>query len=220
MNNPMIIIICMVLAYLYGNILFAIPITKIFSGQDIRTIGNKNPGTSNTFKHVGPIPGTLVFFLDMSKGLIPVLLVRVFLLTDETMLSWIGLYMIGIAAILGHTRPIWNRFKKGGGGMGTAIGLFAFFVPIEYFFAMVIGIIITYTSMKDAQYKFGRWVVMWAALFVPFIVLGFNKLLYIKLVAHISFGGHHSGIVIGTFALLIVLIWLNINELLTWLKAS
>ena len=59
---------------------------------------------------------------------------------------------------------------------------------------------------------------MFASLLNPFIVLIFNQIVYVKLFAHISFGGHSAGVVFGAFILLIELILLNSNELIHWLK--
>lgn len=214
----MYLAVCMLGAYLYGNILFAIVVTKIATGKDIRKIGNTNPGTSNVFKNVGAVPGTIVFLLDFSKGLVPIIIARLLVFSGDTFSDWLFLYLIGMAAILGHTRPIWNRFKKGGGGMGSAIGVFAFFVPFEYIIAMIIGIFITYVFMKNAKYKMGRWVVMYAALVLPFIVLLTSRIDGFKLFAHIGFGGHSSGVVVGTFGMLLLLLVLNSYELVHWLK--
>ena len=57
MNQYLLLAICMVAAYLIGCILFAIIITKIFTKNDIRKIGNTNPGTSNVMRNVGPAAG-------------------------------------------------------------------------------------------------------------------------------------------------------------------
>jgi len=217
--NIYIILFCFLLfSYLFGGILFAIPITKIALGKDIRTIGNKNPGTSNTFKNVNPLAGTLTAILDMSKGIFPIIIAKQYFFQESIFRNWLFLCLIGMTVVLGHARPWWNRFRKGGGGMGTAVGIFSFFVPVEFALAIIIGTIITYTFMNDAEYKFGRWVMMFAAALIPFIIIITNYLFDIHIWAHVSIGGHNQGLVIGMFLLLIELLLLNLDELTRWLK--
>lgn len=218
MNDYVILVLSLIVAYFFGSIIFAIPITKIAIGKDIRKIGNTNPGTSNTFKNVGPIAGTLVAVLDMLKGVIPIVIVKALWFKGDTWQDWLFLYLIGFSAILGHTRPWWNKFKKGGGGMGTATGMMIYFTPVELAISMIISIVITYTAMKNANYKFGRWVMMFSLAFIPFIVLIFNMLMDVQLFGHISIGGHALGMVLGTFGLLVLLLILNSHELVHWLK--
>ena len=102
--------------------------------------------------------------------------------------------------------------------MGSAVGLYAFFMPVEFAFAMIIGVIVSYTLMKRAQFKFGRWTMMFASVANPFIVLIVNQILDIPLFWHISIGGHSNGVVIGAFLLLIELVLLNLYELRHWLR--
>jgi glycerol-3-phosphate acyltransferase PlsY len=123
-----------------------------------------------------------------------------------------------MAVILGHARPFWNRFKKGGGGMGTAVGVSAFFVPVEYALAIIFGFVVVYVFMKDAEFKFGRWTMMFSAVFLPFIVLLTSLTLNIPLIAHFSIGGHGNGVIVGAFSLLILMFILNSYELFHWLK--
>jgi acyl phosphate:glycerol-3-phosphate acyltransferase len=217
-NKYLLLALSSMVSYFVGTILFAYIVTRIATKQDIRDIGNTNPGTSNVTKNVGALAGVITGILDISKALILIIIARIFLFTGETFFDWISLYLVGMFVILGHCRPFWMGFKKGGGGMGSAVGVCAFFTPVEFGISMLIGIFIVYTFMKDANYKFGRWVMMFAAAFHPFIVLIFNKLVFVKLFSHISFGGHNIGIVVGGFLLLTELLILNSHELKDWLK--
>jgi len=209
----------LMIAYLYGNILFAIPITRIITGKNIRDIGNTNPGTSNVFKNVGTLPGILVFLLDSSKALVPLIVAKSILfegvIEDN---HWFYLTLIGMAAIQGHTRPFWTKFKKGGGGMGTAIGLFLFMVPIEYMMAFVIGIILTYTFMKNANYKVGRWVTLYAAVLTPLFAWLTSLWVNVPLCSHISIGGHPLQVILSPILVTLQLFLLNSTELFFWIR--
>ena len=218
MNQYLLLALCLIAGYLIGSILFAIIITKLFIGKDIRTIGNKNPGASNTIREAGPIAGILVSILDIAKAIVPIIIAKAFLFTLDTTLDWLALYLIGMAVVLGHCRPFWNKFKKGGGGMGAALGIGIFFIPIELAVSILLGMLVAFTVMKNAEFKFGRWTFAFAAVFTPFVVLLSNQLFNIKLFWHFSIGGHSVGVVIGAFLLLIELLILNSYELFHWLK--
>jgi len=218
MNQYLLLLICVVVSYLIGCILFAMIITKIATGKDIRKMGNTNPGASNVMRNVGPVAGVLTTILDIAKALVPIIIARIFFFKGDTFFDWISLYLIGMAAILGHCRPFWNGFKKGGGGMGSAVGVCAFFVPFEFAIALLIGVFIAFTFMKKAEFKFGRWSVAFAALVNPFVVLLLGKLVNIPLFWHFSIGGHNDGVIVGAFLLLVELFLLNSYELFHWLK--
>lgn len=218
MNQILLVVLWCTVSYLIGSILFAIPITKIAIGKDIRQIGNKNPGTSNTMRNVGKVAGILTAVLDITKGIVPIVLARSYFLKGEGFNDWFFLYLIGMAAILGHCRPFWNKLKKGGGGMGTAVGVSAFFVPVEFAIAIILGVLVTYLFMKEAEFKFGRWSMMFAAVMLPFLILIINSFVHISLFAHISLGGHSSGIIVGAFCLLIELFLLNSYDLFHWIN--
>ncbi|MEX1307369.1 MAG: glycerol-3-phosphate acyltransferase [Eubacteriales bacterium] len=218
MNPYFLLAICLIASYLIGSILFAVIITKIAIGKDIRKIGNTNPGSSNVMRSVGPVAGVLTALLDIAKALVPIIIARIYFFPLTAEFDWLALYLIGMAAILGHCRPFWMGFKKGGGGMGSAVGVTAFFVPVEFAVAILIGTFIAFTFMKNAEFKFGRWSMTFAAVLNPFVVWAASSALDIKLFWHFSIGGHGWGVIIGAFLLLVELFWLNSYELFHWLK--
>ena len=124
--------------YIVGSVNFAIPITKLVTGKDIRTMGNHNPGTSNVLRCVGPFWGVLVGFLDGCKGLVPVLLLRLLYFKADAGIDFFILYLAGFAAVLGHCKSVFMKFR-GGGGVGTMLGVSLFFVPVEFLLSMLIG---------------------------------------------------------------------------------
>ncbi len=75
MNSDTIQIISMlVIAYLLGSIPSGVWIGKLFFHIDIRRHGSGNIGTTNTYRVLGPIAGTIVMAMDISKGAIATLL--------------------------------------------------------------------------------------------------------------------------------------------------
>ena len=71
MNAGLTHIISLTVGYLCGLVLFAYIITKIVKREDIRNLGNNNPGAYNTFKSTGKVWGILTGLLDSLKAFIP-----------------------------------------------------------------------------------------------------------------------------------------------------
>lgn len=121
------------LAYLFGSIPFAVLLTHLFEGEDIRRLGTRNPGAANVFREVGQIAGMLVGILDMLKGAIPVL-TAAYLLD----LGALGGALAGIAAVTGHQLSVFLRFH-GGAGLATATGAIAALLPGPFLTIVALG---------------------------------------------------------------------------------
>ncbi len=127
MNNNVLLLIFAVCSYFFGNINWAIIISKL-KRTDIRKMGSGNPGTLNMSRNLGLKVGLLTFFLDILKGVIPTL--TVFLFTKNKMftntdfiVADFGVFLCGFFAVLGHIYPVFLKFK-GGKGIATTIGVF------------------------------------------------------------------------------------------------
>ncbi|OHD77866.1 MAG: hypothetical protein A3J97_07485 [Spirochaetes bacterium RIFOXYC1_FULL_54_7] len=196
------------LGYLSGAINYAIIITRLAIGKDIRTMGNLNPGTSNVLRTVGKGWGILVGFLDGIKGFLPVLLAKIFLYPANTPRDLGFLYLIGIAAVLGHCRPLFYKFK-GGGGIGTMQGVSLFFLPVEFLFSMLVGGLVVLKFFKNTEHPFAQWTPIMFVILTPFVSLGTSLMIDIPLFSHIAIGGHPWTLVAGALALSVLLLWLN-----------
>jgi len=118
------IIIAIVVAYLIGSIPTGYIIVKLFTGQDIRTIGSGSTGATNVKRVMGKKWFFIVMLLDAFKGALPVLLAKIF----ATAFVSIGLIPVlcAIAAILGHSKSIFLKFTGGksvASGVGTILAL-------------------------------------------------------------------------------------------------
>jgi acyl-phosphate glycerol 3-phosphate acyltransferase len=205
-------IIFLILGYLSGSVSYAIVVTRIAIGQDIRTLGNRNPGTANVSRNIGKGWAAVVGVLDALKGMVPVLLARLTFFGGDTPLEWFLLYLIGIAAVVGHVWPVFYGFR-GGGGLGTMQGVSLVFVPVEYIFSALVGTAVVVTFLKKVKYPFGRWVPIFFTLLTPFVTLATTLLLDVHLFAHISIGGHNWGIVAGSFTMSLTILALNVPKL-------
>ena len=108
------IITVFIVSYLSGSIPFGLILTKIFLNKDLRKIGSKNIGATNVLRTGNKKVAGLTLFLDISKGIIPILITKEYF-TDL-------IYLSSLAAFLGHIFPIWLKFK-GGKGVATYLGI-------------------------------------------------------------------------------------------------
>jgi len=177
MNTYLTYLICLLSGYLTGSILFAYVITKLVKGEDIRDLGNNNPGAYNTFKSTGRFWGILTGLLDSSKALIPMLLANYFF--D---LSTISLGLIGIGAIIGHGYPLFFNFK-GGRAAGTLMGIYLFFIPYELLTALIIIPLIVFSLIKKDQ---GFWTPLGIITLSAVACLFFNHPLDVKIMVWAS----------------------------------
>lgn len=93
--------------YLLGSLPFGYWVPKLVRGEDIRTKGSGNVGASNVFRVYGRSLGVPVALLDLAKGF-----------AAASLGLWLGGALFGVlaaaAAMLGHARPVFLRFEKGG----------------------------------------------------------------------------------------------------------
>lgn len=68
---------------------FAIIVTKIYTGEDIREIDNLNTGAANVGWYIGKLPGSIVAVMDFAKGALPVLVARTKPKAVERMIKWL-----------------------------------------------------------------------------------------------------------------------------------
>src|SRR4028119_1387301 len=104
------------ISYLLGAIPFGVLVGRA-RGIDVRAVGSGNIGTTNVWRALGPGAGSLVFALDVAKGLAAPLLACT-LVGNE---YWI-IALCALVAVLGHTFSVFLKFK-GGKGIATAFGV-------------------------------------------------------------------------------------------------
>lgn len=112
----MIIVIIFVLAYLLGSIPSGLIVGKVGYGIDIREHGSGNLGGTNSFRTLGVKAGLIVTIADILKGTLATSLPFFFGQSSVHPL------LIGIVAVLGHTYPIFAKFK-GGKAVATSAGV-------------------------------------------------------------------------------------------------
>lgn len=106
-------------SYLIGSIPTAYLLVKWLKRIDVRSVGSGNVGATNVARVAGLQAGLVVFLLDATKGLIAVLGIAPWLGGAGTPMMRLA---CGLAAVLGHTFPIFLGFR-GGKGVATTIGV-------------------------------------------------------------------------------------------------
>ena len=96
---------------------------RALRGEDIRKTGSGNIGATNVWRTYGARLGVPVMFLDTMKGFVPALLATIYV-------SHLAGVLAGGAAMLGHWRPLFLRFEKGGKAVATCGGAFLGVAPV------------------------------------------------------------------------------------------
>ena len=109
--------------YLAGSLPFGYWVARAGKGVDIRTLGSGNIGATNVWRTLGPRYGIPVVVLDTAKGFAPALAAS--LVVDD--LTGV---LAGAAAMLGHWRPLWLGFARGGKMVATCGGSFLALAPL------------------------------------------------------------------------------------------
>lgn len=124
------------LGYLFGSLSFALWITRLVKGVDVREGGSGHATATNTMRTAGWGAFVVVLILDIGKGYIPVWMSAYF--SDSNWL--VGL--VAMLVVVGHCWPIFSEFK-GGMGLATAGGTILAISPIA--FLLGVGILIALT---------------------------------------------------------------------------
>src|SRR6267154_116710 len=118
-------------SYLLGSIPFGCLAGRI-RGIDIRKVGSGNIGATNVVRVLGKRYGYPVFVLDFLKGLGAVRIAMA-VRPESTSPELVGV-LAAVSAVIGHSFPIWLKFR-GGKGVATSAGALFGLMPL----AMVIG---------------------------------------------------------------------------------
>ncbi len=115
-------IVVAILAYLLGSISFSVIISKRMAGFDVREKGSGNAGSTNVLRTVGKKAAIITLICDILKGVVAILIAllagRIIQGLDNALLVQIA----GVFVILGHTFPVFFKFK-GGKGIATSLGV-------------------------------------------------------------------------------------------------
>jgi len=109
--------------YLCGSLTWGYWLVRLFRHEDIRTKGSGNVGATNVWRVYGPRLGLPAAILDVAKGFVPAFAATAVVGHGTGVLA-------GAAAMLGHWRPIFLGFQRGGKMVATAGGAFLGVAPL------------------------------------------------------------------------------------------
>jgi glycerol-3-phosphate acyltransferase PlsY len=134
-------------------------------GVDIRKHGSGNIGATNVLRVLGKKWGYLVFALDAFKGFAAVRLALILALALNPNGFYHELVGIvgGLGAILGHTFPVWLRFR-GGKGVATSAGVLLGLMPVAVVSVFLVWLVLFKTTRYVSVASIG------AAFALPFFV--------------------------------------------------
>ncbi|MCX7988853.1 MAG: glycerol-3-phosphate 1-O-acyltransferase PlsY [Thermodesulfovibrio sp.] len=131
----MSLLLC-IFAFLIGSIPWGYIIGKT-KGIDLRKEGSGNIGATNVLRIIGKKEALITLLLDISKGILPVLVIKLIPLYANN-LFLVGL--VGTCAILGHCFSPFMKFR-GGKGVATTIGVLLAYAPLAGLISILIWII-------------------------------------------------------------------------------
>ncbi|MFS0862805.1 glycerol-3-phosphate acyltransferase [Fredinandcohnia sp. 179-A 10B2 NHS] len=164
----MLLFICILIGYLFGCIHGSSIVGKL-KRVNIKESGVKNAGASNTTIVLGWKYGIIVALIDIGKGVLPVLIMKIWLSSyvPEVDFYYLLVFLTGAFVIIGHNFPVNMKFN---GGKGTAsmigvafaidwkvalIGLALLLILTIISDYLVIGVLAMYLSWVILTYLFG-----------------------------------------------------------------
>ncbi|TYT22487.1 glycerol-3-phosphate 1-O-acyltransferase PlsY [Dictyoglomus thermophilum] len=156
-------VILVIVSYLLGSIPSALIVGKLWKGIDVRKHGSGNLGATNVLRVLGWGPAILVAIMDVGKGILAVYLAQTFLHND-----YLFILLCIIAAVIGHSFPIFAEFK-GGRSVGVSFGILFYLFPKSSIIIFVIAIII----VAITQYKSVASIT--CAVIYPFLLYSIEK---------------------------------------------
>jgi len=111
------------LGYVLGSCPWGYWLVRLVKGEDVRRTGSGNIGATNVWRTYGRSLGIPVIVLDVVKGFVPAVL-------GVLLVSHLCGVVAGAAAMLGHWRPLFLRFAKGGKMVATAGGVLCGVAPL------------------------------------------------------------------------------------------
>jgi len=124
-----------VAGYVLGSMPWGYWLVRLFRHEDVRTVGSGNIGGTNVWRVYGRWLGVPVVLLDTAKGFAPAF--------AATMVVGHGAGVLaGAAAMLGHWRPLFLRWKRGGKMVATCGGAFLGVAPIVGGIGLAVWIVV------------------------------------------------------------------------------
>ena len=165
-KNSMERIISLLIGYAFGLFQTGYIIGRL-NGIDIRSVGSKNAGTTNTLRSLGAKAGALTLIGDAFKTVFAILICRViFKNSCADYMTLISLYA-ALGAMLGHNFPFYLKFK-GGKGIACTAGMVISFGIIP----TLLGIVVFFSTFFITHYVSLCSLVLYVAIMIFSVIVG------------------------------------------------
>ena len=101
------------IGFISGSVPWSLICVKAFSGMDVRSTGDGNPGATNAWILSGWVVGSISMTLDICKALIPVWVAINYYIPSSDQTYPLSLALISMAPIVGHAYSPVLRLKGG-----------------------------------------------------------------------------------------------------------
>jgi glycerol-3-phosphate acyltransferase PlsY len=135
---------------------------RALRGEDVRRRGSGNIGATNVWRTYGARYGLPVVVLDTLKGLLPALLATIYV-------GHLAGVIAGGAAMLGHWRPLFMKFARGGKVVATCGGAFLGVAPLVGGIGAVVWIVVF------ALFRYASLASITAALSLPVVAAALEE---------------------------------------------
>ena len=132
--------LCVVAGYLLGSLNGSLVIGKLFYKKDVREYGSGNAGATNTLRSLGAKAAAAVSIVDILKGILACIIGQLVVGYIENH-GYVGMYVAGFAAVLGHNWPVFFGFK-GGKGVLTTFSVILYISPFPALICLGVFIIV------------------------------------------------------------------------------
>ncbi|MDO4188595.1 MAG: glycerol-3-phosphate 1-O-acyltransferase PlsY [Lachnospiraceae bacterium] len=159
-------LVCLVIGYAFGLLQTGYIIGRI-NGIDIRSVGSKNAGTTNTLRSLGAKAGAITLVGDAFKCIFAIVICRlIFKNSQADCLLLVSLYA-GLGAMLGHNFPFYLKFK-GGKGIACTAGLILSFGLVP----TLIGIVVFFSTFFITHYVSLGSLILYTVMMILTVICG------------------------------------------------
>ena len=101
------------IAFISGSVPWSLICVRTLSGQDVRRVGDGNPGATNAWISSGWMVGSISMLLDVLKAAVPVWLFTNQFSDTSYPVHFLSVTVVAISPIIGHAFPPFLRFRGG-----------------------------------------------------------------------------------------------------------
>jgi acyl phosphate:glycerol-3-phosphate acyltransferase len=147
--------------YVLGSLPWGYWLARVITGTDIRRAGSANTGAANVWRIVGFKTAVAVAVLDMGKG-------SAAAAVGLAAGGRTGAVVAGVGALVGHWRPLFLGFHRGGKIVATTVGVALVLAPV----ASAVVAVLWWAVLLATRYTSVASIT--GAVALPLLVLGFG----------------------------------------------